>query len=120
MKKDKLFLFAPRIFAVLFILFLSSFSLDVLDNPGAAPKEIAFAFFIHNIPSFALAAVLAVAWKHETVGAAVFILAALAYSIMTIAGGVSRSEFVYSFIITGPALITGILFFISRQRKRKG
>lgn len=120
MKKDKIFLFAPRILAILFILFLSSFSLDVFDNPDAGPKEIAFAFFIHNIPSLALAAVLAVAWKHETVGAAVFSLAALAYSMMTIAKGANWSEFGYSFVISGPALITGILFFISRHRKRKG
>lgn len=119
MKKDKIFLYTPRVLAILFILFLSLFSLDVFGDPNVGVKETALAFLIHNIPSLVLTLTLILAWKYELVGAVVFTLSALAFSLLTISGGASRKSFGSTFIISGPCLIIGILFYIVWHRKKK-
>ena len=43
----------PRILSILFICFLSLFSLDVF-QPGMSTAEIALGLFMHNIPSIIL------------------------------------------------------------------
>ncbi|MGI6744758.1 MAG: DUF7670 domain-containing protein [Acutalibacteraceae bacterium] len=119
MKKDKIFLYTPRVLAILFILFLSLFSLDVFGEPNTGVKETALAFFIHNIPSLVLTLSLILAWKYELIGAAVFTLSALAFGILMISNGTSRNELTTVFFVSGSCLVIGILFYIVWYKKRK-
>jgi hypothetical protein len=63
----------PRGLAILFILFISLFALDVFEM-GLGFWGTLAALFIHLIPSIAMTIGLALAWRREWVGAAVFAL----------------------------------------------
>ena len=68
----------PRALSILFILFLSLFALDVFgEHLGFWRTALAFA--THLIPSFVLIAVLALAWRWEWIGAALYAAAGLLY-----------------------------------------
>lgn len=57
----------PRILAILFVAFLSLFSLDVF-GVGYSAWETAVAFFMHNIPSLILIGFIVLAWRWPWVG----------------------------------------------------
>ena len=71
---------APRISAILIILFIGLFSLDVFETE-ASPLELLGGFLIHNIPSIALLALLAFAWKRPAVGVVAFLVAGVLFAI---------------------------------------
>lgn len=95
---------SSRILALCFVLFLSLFALDVF---GAySGWGIIVPLFIHLIPSFLLAAAIAVAWRYEWVGAAVF----FGFAIWYVAeAGLDRPWGWYA-VIALPAIVVGILF----------
>lgn len=70
---------APRIAAILLIFFVSLFSLDVFEME-ASPLELLGGFLIHNIPSIAMLALLAFAWKRPAVGFAAFLVAGVSFA----------------------------------------
>lgn len=112
----------PRIISILFLLFLAMFSLDVFGQ-GYTFWETVLALFMHNIPVFVLAILLAIAWKYEIVGAIAFILGGLLY-IATLVVQAIRNQFewymiAWSFQIALPAFFIGILFYVGWKRKRK-
>ena len=121
-KPSKFIYWTPRILSILFLLFLTLFSFDVI-QPGLRLWQIALGFFMHNIPVLVLLAVLIISWKHEIVGGIVFILAGLFYitslTITSIINGFEWYYIVWSLNIAGPALFIGILFLIGWFKKRK-
>ena len=112
----------PRILSILFICFLSLFSLDIFDS-AVGFKEIAIGLFMHNIPSIVLLLITLMAWKHEIVGAVAFALAGLAYMILVFAN-LGAEEMWYTRIlwvvnISGPAFLIAGLYYVG-WRRRKG
>ena len=103
-KKNSLLL--PRVLAIIFILFISLFALDVFQPGELIPYMIA-GFFIHLIPSYILLAILIISWKYELFGA-VFILLGIFY-IFWMRG---FPPIVY-LIISGPVFLVGILFLVN-------
>ncbi|MGB3975604.1 MAG: hypothetical protein WBM02_09665 [bacterium] len=122
-KTGKFIFWTPRILAVIFILFLALFSLDVFEN-NHSTGELMLRLLIHNIPSIILAVILWISWKHEIVGAIAFILAGIFYIVMIASGQVGNFELsswwmlINSLAIAGPALFIGILFLIGWRRKK--
>lgn len=103
---NKFVYWTPRILGIIFVCFLTLFSLDVFEEDVKyistcesgisciAPAIISeghnfwrtiLAFFIHSIPSIILTIILIISWKREIVGGIVFTLAGIVYIIMTIA-----------------------------------
>ena len=121
-KKINSFIFwAPRILAIVFILFLATFSLDVFDmNLGFWGTILGL--FMHNIPSLVLLIILLISWKRELVGGITFSLAGVFYILMilthTLRGTDGWQSLSYSLIIAGPALLVGILFIIGWFQKK--
>jgi uncharacterized membrane protein YidH (DUF202 family) len=70
----------PRVAAILIILFLSLFSLDVFEME-ASPLELLGGFLIHNIPSIILLALLILAWKRPAVGFVAFLVAGVLFGL---------------------------------------
>jgi hypothetical protein len=119
-KSNKFIFWAPRILAMLFILFLTLFSLDIV-SPELSFQQIVIGLFIHNIPPLILLIVLLISWKREIVGGIIFTLAGIFYITNILIHG-SRSQFEpymlsYSLIIAGPALLIGILFIVNWLKK---
>lgn len=116
---SKWLFWTPRILSIIFILFLTLFSFDVIDL-GYGFWMTVGAFLIHSTPSIILLITLLIAWKYEWVGAAMFLLAGVAYIILVC----TRSSFQWymiswSLIIAGPAFATGILFWLNWHAKKR-
>lgn len=90
--------------ALLHAAFLVLFSFDVFD--GAAPLEALLAFVVHSLPSLALLAALAVAWRRPRLGGWLFAGLGLLGAVVFRNG----PAFV---IVSLPALIVGALFIIT-------
>jgi hypothetical protein len=109
----------PRVASILFIIFLSLFSLDVI-SPELSLSQILLGLVIHNIPVFVLIVVLIISWKYEIVGGIAYIGAGLLYIGMTfiqaeIPWYIALS---WSMTIALPSIIIGILFMINWRKKR--
>lgn len=119
MKKNnnKLLFWTPRIFGIIFILFLIMFSLDVFE-PGLTVWQIVIGLFMHNIPALFLLIVLIISWKYEIVGGIVFVLAGLLYILM-LAMNPKFEWYMLSWSVTiaGPAFLIGVLFLINWRKK---
>jgi hypothetical protein len=119
-KKMNTFIYwVPRILGIVFVLFLMMFSLDVFE-PGLTAGQIALGLLVHNIPALLLLVILIISWKREIVGGVAFILAGLLYIFSLVMK--PRFEWYmlsWSVIISGPALLVGILFLIGWSRKKK-
>lgn len=121
-KVGKWLYWSPRIISILFILFLFMFSFDVFEG-NSGFWNIAFAFFMHNIPVLILTAVLIISWKYEIVGAIGFILGGFVY-IGFILSNIIRDSFQWYYLawavqIAGPAFVVGILWWLNWKRKKR-
>ena len=121
MKKKVLYWF-PRILSIIFILFLSLFSLDIFDSCNGF-FDCALGLFMHNILSIILLILLIISWKHELIGAIVFALAGVLYMGMILINILSNPfewyMLSYSLIISGPAFVTGLLWFLNWKNRKK-
>jgi Na+/proline symporter len=110
---QKTILWTPRVLAILFILFLSLFALDVF-GAGYGVGELLIALFMHLIPSLALVVVLILAWRWEWVGALAF-LGFAAWYLLTAHG---QHWSAYALVAGIPALV-GLLFLTAWIVKRQ-
>lgn len=117
-KHPHLFLFwTPRILAIIFILFLAMFSLDIFDMNLDFWGTVV-GLFMHNIPSLVLLIVLIISWKYEIVGGIAFILAGLLYIGRLLMNPFEWYMLSWSMTIAGPAFLVGILFIIGWRKKQ--
>ena len=93
--------------------FVSIFALDVFSEQQSF-WLIAWALLMHLMPSIFLAAVLALAWMREDVGGLVFISLSVAYLIIAANGA---PAWYAGFILSGPAIVIGILFILNIKIK---
>ncbi|MBI1322996.1 hypothetical protein GC170_07395 [bacterium] len=103
----------PRVLGIAFASFLAMFALDVFDE-GLGVGATIVALAIHLIPTWLVLAAVAIAWKHQVAGAALFFLLAAAYVAM--AG--SRFPASTILLIAGPPVVIGVLFLISSRSTR--
>jgi hypothetical protein len=68
----------PKLLTVIFISFLSLFSLDVF-TPTASLLYIIVGLFIHNIPSLILLLALIIAWKKPKIGGVIFMILGIGF-----------------------------------------
>ncbi len=102
---------APRIAALLIILFTGLFSLDVFSE-GLTPLQTLVAFVMHNIPSIAMILVLILAWKRPLVGFWAFLVVALGFVIFFVRDIFALTNLVL-FVI--PLLLVAFLFYADWQ-----
>lgn len=117
-KISKWLYWSPRILSILFILFLSLFSLDIFGNNYTFWETIV-GLFMHNIPSLILLIILLISWKHELVGGIAFILAGILYIVFTLMRVPWYLALSWSLTIAGPAFLIGILWILNWKRKKK-
>jgi hypothetical protein len=105
--KEKILYWLPRVLGIFAILFVLLFSFDVFEGNSPMWKKLA-GFVIHNIPVIILSCILAVAWKWETIGGSVFIIAALTAAVLL----TLRTHMLSTLIVVGPFFVVGVLFII--------
>jgi hypothetical protein len=113
----KILYWFPRILAILAILFMMMFSLDVFGGEEPLGRQL-LGLLMHNIPAFILIIVLVIAWKYEVIGGVIFILLFFALGIFF----KSFSGNSGSLIILIPFLLAGAMFilhqFLSSRSKQ--
>ena len=97
---------SPRVLGVAVVLFLSLFALDAFQE-GLGPWRAALAFLIHLAPAALVAAVLALAWRWEWLGAALFAVAATLYATRML----PRNP-IAVLLISGPLVLLAALFLV--------
>ena len=121
-KANKFVFWVPRILAILFILFLAIFSLDIFEGNYGFWGTV-LGLFMHNIPTLILLIVLIISWKHEVVGGIAFILAGIIYIAMllitSLKTGFEWYYLLWAVQISGIAFLIGILFMINWYRKKR-
>jgi hypothetical protein len=105
------FLFwSPRVLSILYIAFLSMFSLDVFgEKHGFWPVLVALT--IHLIPSLILIVGLILAWRWEWIGTAIYATAGALYISLVMPRAVSPAlKLNWILIISAPAFVVAALF----------
>lgn len=115
---NQLIQWSARILAILLILFLMMFSLDVFEE-GLVWTQIVLALLIHNVPAFILIGIVLVSWKYPLVGAVAFPLAGAAYAVMLLINGAAFTSSAI-LLLSLPALIIGILYGVDAYLRKKG
>ncbi len=113
----RLLFWSPRILTILFVLFLSAFALEAFNEYHVFWKCI-LAFFIGLLPAAIVAAILAVAWRWEWLGAALFTLAALYYAWNWTVPP-RHMQWVATAVISGPLLVIAALFLANWIERAK-
>lgn len=104
----KILFWSPRILGILFAIFLSLFALDVFEK-GKSFSEILIALLIHLIPVYCVVILLIIAWRWELIGAILFFLYAIAFTILTN----FKFQWPAYLLICGPLVLISILFFLN-------
>ncbi len=114
--KTNTLIWLPRLLTIIFILFISIFSLDALSSNEMLSQKL-INFSIHLIPSFVLIATLIISWNRPLIGGLVFIILGIVFTLFFN----TYKEFINFLIISFPLILTGILFLFSyyllRNRK---
>jgi len=105
----KLLYWFPRILTILAIAFMALFSLDSFGGNGSFGTKM-LGFLIHNIPVLILTAILIIAWKWETTGGILFIIASIATMIYFRSFNGNPG----SIVVLAPFLLTGLLFILHK------
>lgn len=107
-KLAKFIHWAPRVAVILLGGFMSLFSLDVFETQ-AAPLEVLGGLLVHNIPTIALLALLAFAWKRPAVGFVAFLAAGLLFAVFFVRDFYALPNLL---IFVLPILLVACLFYI--------
>ena len=110
MSRSRTLLFwSPRVFGLAVAMFVGLFALDAF-GPGKPFLEASREFLVHLTPALTILLVLAVAWRHPNIGAVGFVLLAALYAWY------GRGHLSWIVIISGPLLLTALLFVLSGRR----
>jgi len=121
-KRSGRFLFwAPRVLAILFILFLAVFSFDVFE--GGFSLLALGGFFIHSLPSIVMAVALFFLWNRDKAAGVVFLIFWFLFIIFFSGlrgiffgeGGVESA----ALIVSAPILVVGILFLVNWYKNKR-
>ena len=122
-KVRKWIYWTPRILSLVFILFLSLFSLDVFDMHLGFLGTV-LGLFMHNVPSLILLGAVLLSWKkNEIIGGITFIFAGVFYFLLIFISILRNSpeemyEIIWTILISGPAIFIGVLFLVNWLNKR--
>jgi len=111
----RILVWAPRILAMAYAVFLSLFAMDVFRAPVSTWQD-ALALVLHLAPALVVLGVLALAWRRPWIGALVYPILALIH----LAVGWGRLHWVAFVVIGGPLVLIGILFVAAGYAMRGG
>ena len=104
----RLLYWTPRVFTILFAIFISLFALDVFSE-GKGFWETVLNLLLHLVPMAIIVGVLVLSWRREWIGAIIYVALAILYVIL--AWG--RFPFSVFLIIAGSLVLTGALFMLN-------
>jgi hypothetical protein len=106
----RLLYWTPRVLCIVFAAFISIFAMDVFQK-GVPLWQVALALLMHLLPTFLVLAVLALSWRREWVGGALFIALGLLYLLWARNKPFFGWEVVL--LIAAPLFLIGVLFLLN-------
>jgi len=100
----------PRVLGILFAAFISVFALDVFQK-GAPVGAVALALLVHLLPTFLVVSVIALSWRREWLGGALFIALGVLYLLWARNRPFFGWEVALS--IAAPLVLVGALFLLN-------
>ena len=110
MKKQNKFITIAKFLAIIYILFLSMFALDVFGEYKF--PEVLLALLMHLIPSLILIGILIWAWKKPRIGGIFFIVLSIFFTIFFKTYQMWQSLV----FLTLPLLVIGSLFILENKK----
>ena len=107
----KIIHWAPRVAAILIIIFVSLFSFDVFEME-ASLIQLLGGFIVHNIPSIGMLVLLIFAWKRPKVGFVAFLTTAALFVIFFVRSIYSLTNLL---LFVFPILLIAFLFYADWQ-----
>ena len=106
----RLLYWTPRLLCILFATFLSIFAMDVFQE-GMPAWQVGLALLMHLLPTFLVLLVLALSWRREWVGGALFTALGLLYLLWAR----DRPFFGWGAALTiaAPLFLLGLLFLLN-------
>ena len=104
----RLLFWSPRVLCIAFAIFLSLFALDVFSE-GLGWWKTILGLLIHLIPTAFIVVILAVSWRWEWVGGALFIAAGILY----LSNPRTWHHPSWVVVIFGPLFLVGALFLLN-------
>ena len=110
----RLLYWAPRALSILFAAFIAIFALDVFQK-GVPAWQVALALLMHLLPSFLVLLVLALSWRREWVGGALFITLGSLYLLWAR----NKPFFGWGVVlsIAAPLFLVGVLFLLNWRHR---
>lgn len=105
-RTTRMMFWVPRILAIIYILFISVFAFDVWEMPGGFWQKLG-GFLIHLLPSYAVLAVLLLAWVRPKLGGIGFILLAVAFALLF-----GWRDIYTLLLLAAPLVLIGSLFLM--------
>ena len=98
---------SPRVLGLLLSAFLAMFAMDAI-------HEGVTSLLMHAAPALVALTVVALSWRWPWIGGVVFVAGAALYAATTL----RRPDWILT--ISGPLLVTGILFLLSWRKGQTG
>jgi hypothetical protein len=116
----RLLYWTPRVLCIVLAAFVSVFAMDVFQE-GVPVWQVALALLLHLLPTFLVLSVLALSWRREWVGGALFIVLGLLYLLWAR----NKPFFGWGAVlsIAAPLFLVGVLFLLNwryREQLRPG
>jgi len=110
----RLLYWAPRTLSIVFAAFIAIFALDVFQKVVPA-WQVALALLMHLLPSFLVLLVLALSWRREWVGGALFITLGSLYLLWAR----NKPFFGWGVVlsIAAPLFLVGVLFLLNWRHR---
>jgi hypothetical protein len=100
----------PRVLCIAFAAFIAIFAMDVFQE-GVPAWQVAVALLMHLLPTFVVLLVLALSWRREWAGGALFIALGLLYLLW------ARNKPFFGWdvvlLIAAPLFLVGVLFLLN-------
>lgn len=110
----RLLYWVPRIFTILFAMFVSVFALDVFTE-HLPFWRLMLALFLHLIPTFVLLIALALAWRWEWIGGVVYFALGVFY-LFSFGGRFPLTTYI---VIAGPLFLIATLFALNWMLRKE-
>lgn len=110
MVMKNIFIWLPRILALLFAGFLALFALDAFSGDLSLGKKL-LGFLYHLAPALSVLLFLAVAWRFRLVGGLGFLVLGMVFTIYFD----TYRQTANFMMISLPLFVTGVLFMISHR-----
>lgn len=108
------FIWVPRIFSLVFVLFFGLFALDVFESDASWWQQVG-GFIIHQVPSVLLLLMLIVTWKHPFWTGIIFILLAIVFTVFFR----TYDSFLSFLMISIPVFLAAVLFIIASFKRKE-